>query len=29
VARTQSSTRYEPTGDTARWRAAEARLAHR
>ncbi|MCC8337431.1 rhamnulokinase [Streptomyces sp. R1] len=29
VSRTQSLTRYEPAGDTARWRAAEARLAHR
>jgi rhamnulokinase len=25
--RTQPLTRYEPHGDTARWRAAEARLA--
>lgn len=29
LARTQPSTRYEPQGDTARWRAAEARLAAR
>ncbi len=29
LARTQSPTRYEPRGDTARWRAAEARLADR
>jgi rhamnulokinase len=29
LARTQPSTRYEPRGDTARWRAAEARLAAR
>ncbi|WP_328931491.1 MULTISPECIES: rhamnulokinase family protein [unclassified Streptomyces] len=29
LARTQASTRYEPQGDTARWQAAEARLAAR
>ncbi|MFJ3419631.1 rhamnulokinase family protein [Streptomyces sp. NPDC086082] len=29
LARTQPSTRYEPQGDTARWQAAEARLAAR
>jgi rhamnulokinase len=29
LARTQPSTRYEPQGDTARWRAAQARLAAR
>ncbi|MFE2884433.1 rhamnulokinase family protein [Streptomyces sp. NPDC059272] len=29
LARTQPSTRYEPKGDTARWQAAEARLAAR
>ncbi|XKK61859.1 rhamnulokinase [Streptomyces sp. ARC32] len=29
LARTQSLTRYEPRGDPARWRAAEARLADR
>ncbi|UXX97527.1 rhamnulokinase [Streptomyces sp. AD2-2] len=29
LARTQPSTRYEPRGDTARWRAAEARLTAR
>ncbi|MFJ5303136.1 rhamnulokinase family protein [Streptomyces sp. NPDC088350] len=29
LARTQPSTRYEPQGGTARWRAAEARLAAR
>jgi rhamnulokinase len=29
LARTQPLTRYEPHGDTARWRAAEARLAAR
>ncbi|MFC8065572.1 rhamnulokinase family protein [Streptomyces sp. NPDC057293] len=29
LARTQSLTRYEPCGGTARWRAAEARLAVR
>ncbi len=29
LARTQPSTRYEPRGDTARWRAAQARLAAR
>ncbi|MFD4873036.1 rhamnulokinase family protein [Streptomyces sp. NPDC058420] len=29
LARTQPSTRYEPQGDTARWQAAQARLAAR
>jgi rhamnulokinase len=29
LVRTQSLTRYEPRGDTARWRAAEGRLADR
>jgi rhamnulokinase len=29
LARTQPLTRYEPRGDTARWRAAQARLAAR
>ena len=27
LTRTQPLTRYEPRGDTARWRAAQARLA--